>query len=374
MADTILRTGSSEPQKADARPEELLSVDLLRFFAAMAIVLHHYKGVIFPGLGMGWLAQHTDFLTDFVDLFFAISGFVISYVYAARMDSIRDYLDFLRKRVARLAPLHWATLLFYVAIGAAVAAFNIRSEGAYDWGCLVPQVLMIHSWGLCRSLSFNGVSWSISVELALYLVFPLLLSVLHWSRWSILSAAILIFAALFAVSPDGAWAGWTYDFGVARALPSFLIGMTLFNFRRELRLPKPGMLMAAALLAMVGFGIALDYKALLLPLGWLAVAAAIAQDQNGQPGKVVRSFGQLGQLTYSIYMLHPVVNKIVIEFAAVRVLHLSGIPLAAVGLAAIFLTLGVSYVSYVWFELPLRRLIAGKPRPPLKRVAARSAP
>lgn len=339
-----------------ASSDELLHLDLLRFAASCAIVLLHFAPFLSPGARV--LLGKVDGLSIFVDLFFVISGFVIAYVYAGRLNDRRDYAVFLRRRVARLLPLHWATLLFYVGVATLVWSGRMPSDhpAFYDPDCLLPNMLAIHAWGMCDTLSFNVVSWSISAEMAMYVIAPLLLVAARRSPAALLAGALLVIAAL-SRAPQQPWLEWTWHVGVARALPGFAIGIVLASWRTTIarHLPAPRVVAVAAL-ALLLVGVRGDWPLVtLLPFVWLTVAATIAADLGGRyrPPRL----GALGQLTYGIYMLHPLVRTVVISFVGHH-LRLHGIALDLLVVAGAALTLVAAYASFTLFETPARRWLS----------------
>ncbi len=86
---------------------ELLHLDLMRFVASAGIVFHHSHEFFSPQRARPALAAGTLGLALFVDLFFVISGFVITYVYHDRIVSWGGFGRFLQRRIGRLVPLHW---------------------------------------------------------------------------------------------------------------------------------------------------------------------------------------------------------------------------------------------------------------------------
>jgi peptidoglycan/LPS O-acetylase OafA/YrhL len=182
-----------------AESEELLNLDFLRLMAACAILISHFwtNLDLTPAAVDRW--AHLDDLSVFVDVFFAISGIVIAYVYANRMSSTEDYGSFLQKRAARLVPLHLATLAFYVVVGLVGASLGeTLGAGRYDGSCLVPNILLVHATGICDAVSYNAVSWSISAEMFMYLLFPLFLYVQRRSAASLAIAVVGIIMGLCA--------------------------------------------------------------------------------------------------------------------------------------------------------------------------------
>ena len=133
----------------------------LRFFAALAVFVHHtgdlnIGGIDFP---LGGYA---------VSFFFVLSGFILTYVYAGKLT--RESIgNFYLRRVARIWPLHLVTLLICIA-----CIFKFRGVSQQP-GLLATNFFLLQSWipNYQYIFSFNTVAWSISVEAFFYLVFPL---------------------------------------------------------------------------------------------------------------------------------------------------------------------------------------------------------
>lgn len=346
--------------------EELLHLDTLRLIASYAIVFSHFKLSAYVWPGTQGFFENLQSLDVFVDVFFVVSGIVVTFVYHDRMRAPAQYGDFLRKRAARLVPLHWLTLVFYVllAIVGRMTGDGVADSAKYDWGCLVPNFLAIHSFGVCRALSFNNVSWSISAELGMYLLFPLFLFLLDKRPLLgfVLTAGLVIglFAFDQAVYSHTVWTERTYNFGPLRALPGFLLGMTIFGCREWIcRLPAASIAFFALLLLLFA-GCFLGWpKTVLIPIAYATPVAGYAADLGKSAGRLVRTLAFAGILTYSLYMIHPLVSVVFIKILGVRILGFSGetlnlwIALWMLGL------LPIAYASYVWFERPLRRWLSG---------------
>src|SRR5580700_567280 len=97
-------------QRSSGSPEQLASLTPLRGIAALWVVIFHfcwYFPAVHPERYTG--AVYKGYLA--VDMFFVLSGFVITHVYKegfARRVTGRRYRDFLKARVARIYPLHIA--------------------------------------------------------------------------------------------------------------------------------------------------------------------------------------------------------------------------------------------------------------------------
>lgn len=154
---------------------EITALTGLRAIAALAVFLHHFSDILsdlfdetsFEGLRLGYLG---------VDIFFVLSGFILSYNYAGRIRSPAEYRVFLGNRLARIYPLHIATLLaMLVGVqGATALDLQIRSPENHtiDYHLLL-HLTLTQAWGFEEALRYNLPSWSISAEFFAYLLFPI---------------------------------------------------------------------------------------------------------------------------------------------------------------------------------------------------------
>jgi peptidoglycan/LPS O-acetylase OafA/YrhL len=147
----------------------LAVVDCLRGIAALVVLVWHFRfffgtpfnAVLAPFYKGGWVA---------VDLFFVISGFILTRIYRID-DPPPGYLaHFAIRRFSRIYPLHFITLLVVVVL---LAAQFIRS-GEFvlypgytrnDLWHFILNLALLQQSGLGRGFSFNAPSWSISIEM-----------------------------------------------------------------------------------------------------------------------------------------------------------------------------------------------------------------
>jgi peptidoglycan/LPS O-acetylase OafA/YrhL len=157
----------------------------VRFVAAVWVMLYHYQA---PLAVLGWLVPVVhEFLRVGrlgVDLFFALSGFIITHTYLQKMGTRLTWprsRHFLWLRLARIWPVHFVML--NVAGLAVVAQSVLGSSDATDKDWLNPvdyvkQLLLVHEWGPDPQRGWNYPAWSLSMEWLAYLLFPLLVLVL----------------------------------------------------------------------------------------------------------------------------------------------------------------------------------------------------
>src|SRR5580698_5736841 len=102
------------------------TLDGIRGAAALMVLMRH-AGFYFGGLGL-YLSKGESYLA--VDLFFVLSGFVISEAYDGRLVEGLSPLEFMKIRVIRLYPLYLLGLLIgtVVTLGSFLAGNNINHK------------------------------------------------------------------------------------------------------------------------------------------------------------------------------------------------------------------------------------------------------
>jgi peptidoglycan/LPS O-acetylase OafA/YrhL len=336
-------------------------LDGLRIVAAGAVVILHYSDY-FRDLPVGrFMVAHTWHFNLFVDLFFVVSGFVIARQYFGRVDDAAAIGRFLWRRLARIYPLHLATLAFYVALAGALHFDAARSDNParYPLSDLPAQLLLLHAF-IGERLTFNFPSWSLSAEMLCYLLFPGLALIAQRRKELIVAVVVLtalansLWAAAWGTTP---WADWINQGGAFRALPAFSLGMACYLFRDSIaRWPRiPGAL-AASLAAFIALGWRLPTMTALLAVYAIALLA-IQSDCAGR-GTIFSKlrFDRWSSLTYSCYMLHIPVATVIITLGS-RLVPLSPDQRLMLAPLAIVVLALASVVSLHAFETPLRRYL-----------------
>ena len=323
---------------------ELRQLTAARGLAAWAVVLYHLRqsiaGLPAPAetvLAKGYLA---------VDFFFLLSGFVIWLAWHDRVAG--ETLRFWQKRVARIFPLHLAMLGFAVAL-ALLAAARGRPDPAFPWAELPLHLLLVQQWGLTSELRWNDPAWSISAELAAYLLFPLLIRATDWRRWStpaLIGMAAAILLALHLVMGAPTLGTDIPRFGLARCLAEFAVGTILAALFLRGGAGRPPLLTGLLLLAAWAAGAP---ETLVAPAAFAALLLALARAELPVPG----ALHWLGEISYATYLLHFLLWK------AVKLLLPT--PLAPPWVVALYLlaVLVGSHLLYRYLELPAQRWVNG---------------
>lgn len=174
-----------------------------------------------------------------VDFFFILSGFVIAYNYAERLNpfSLGTYRRFLSLRLARIYPVHLFSLLlvlllYLVAMGTGSTTTNPAYYSAHSF---IQNLLLIQAWSLPTALSWNAIAWAVSCEWLAYLLFPLVLMLTLRVR-SATSALGIVVISLLGMSLGCVVLGHQWpavqgagSFGLARVAVEFPVGCLLYS-------------------------------------------------------------------------------------------------------------------------------------------------
>lgn len=157
-------------------------VQVLRFAAASLVVLAHAESRlvrVFPELATTTVIFDLGHLRTWghfgVDLFFAISGFIMYWVTRGRFQRPGASAEFLKKRIVRVVPIYWALTVFAVGLLAvAPGLFSYRESCDPQW--IVASLLFV-PWQAPEGFvaPVIGLGWTLNFEFYFYLCFAVLL-------------------------------------------------------------------------------------------------------------------------------------------------------------------------------------------------------
>lgn len=317
------------------QPFNLKPLTSLRFFAAMWVVLFHYWPNLAEAGSPALVAK--GYLG--VECFFVLSGFILSHVYLEAFEEGRfRYADFLWARLARIYPMHIATLIGMGLMGGlALAAGLAIDPNVVALSALPANLALVQAWGVSPVAGWNHPSWSISAEWFAYLLFPAFalaaMRLRPHPRLALLGAVALTCGA-YAWFPLVAGIGLTSStiaWGALRIVPPFAIGCALFlvwrghEAKRRMALAGAA-LFGAASLASVQIG-APDAIAVLAFAGLIISLAQACRAGSRLGTNSVTVY--LGEISYSIYMMC-IPWQVLFVNLAVKLLHLPNkqLPLA----------------------------------------------
>jgi len=295
----------------------------------------HVRGVLPWPLGAGWwvIVAHMA-----VDLFFVMSGFLITGILLRAKGKPGYFANFYLRRAARILPLA------LICIAASYAVYP--QTRACVWSHLFFYVNYAVMYRGCVMTAL-GQMWSLAVEEQFYIVFPLLLALFPARRlWMVIGGLVMASTALRLYGHFALWQGLYLVDGrtEVRAL-SILLGAWLALLAGGL-VPRPrwcAALYAASIVALMvagGRSGPLDAMGLglaVLPV-WLAVSSR-AVIRN-------RVLAFLGVRCYGLYLVH-------LPIIAVLEPRLPGLPAPLFFAVTLALSIAVSMISFRFLESPL---------------------
>jgi peptidoglycan/LPS O-acetylase OafA/YrhL len=291
--------------------KKLLPLTGIRAIAALWVVLLHIhasfpSSIQLPFIVKGYLG---------VDMFFILSGFVLSYVHQHEFTQLFSpgTYPFMVSRFARIFPIHWLMLF---TLGLIIVTKNVilhlpsDNPGQYTGIDFIYHFLNVQAWGFSPHHSWNFPAWSVSAEWFAYLLFPLLtpfVAKLKTIKTNlgllILCFGLLIVYAFLNHLPN---LDWSYKHSLVRVTLEFLIGCGLFNIYKTV----PAESIKAPLLSIIavfGLGVSvclawhdsITVMFITLLLFALTYSQGIVSDFLSK-----KSLVYLGEISYSMYMVH----------------------------------------------------------------------
>lgn len=354
----------------------ITELDGLRGLAvAMVLVWHFVGALIDQGLGE-WtklLYALTIFGRTGVDLFFVLSGFLITGILLDRRQTSAKFLrHFYIRRFLRIVPSY----LVLVAVFWAAVVLGLRNDAFNGDTPLWQHLTFTQNWWMAEHDSWGpsaiSVTWSVAIEEQFYLVFPLLvlctprkhLPILlitiaigsvafRAAAWLIIDSAFTMYVHTLsrldglAVGAGVAWAWRNPDckawlmkwYGSLKSTFLVLIcTIPLFLIALQINLP----------LNMAVWGH--SYLTIFYSLALLLILIQV----NQKCTRVLRYqwLCRLGSISYTVYLFHPMVLASVFLIAG-RPERISSVLDAGLAGGALLVTLLYSFISQKFLERPL---------------------
>lgn len=337
----------------------------LRFVLALWIAIFHL-GDMYDPAGMGsWPIMKAGVAR--VDVFFVLSGFVLTHVYWMRTDAKFDFAGFLQARFARLFPLHLLALsLFLVLIAAANIIGATGETKGYTLQGFLGNLLLLQAWGIEGTGKWNFPAWTVSAEFCGYLLFPLFLMLATCFR-----RAPLLFLACsvsFVLVVDLAFQQFlgrsltqsTQDLGAIRGSAVMLVGVAgRVAFERTQLSAKSGLALAVAGMVLAGTAAFLAMSTGFVALGGAMIVIGLAsRDVLGNQSYLNSpTMVELGKWSYGIFILHVPV------FMAIRhgasIFGIEFVVNIVTTIVAVCILMCASAIAHYLVEEPARKWLRG---------------
>jgi peptidoglycan/LPS O-acetylase OafA/YrhL len=350
------------------------ALDGIRGIAALIIAFiwhyQHFSPEIYPFSKILYWPYH--FGWAMVDLFFILSGFIFFNIYREKIsDGKLSIKEFAVLRFSRLYPLHWLALIiiFVTQIFRKLLNFpSFLSTYRQDMGFFLLNIPMLQNGWLTTKFSYNGPSWSVSIEIMMYLLF---FAVFYHSRFTkkyVVYCLLLVYLGLI-ITRSGQDTAF-FNGQVSRGLMGFFIGCItgeINNFCNKNK--KYGLiftvLCSIAVVFLIVFPVIYGYRIL---KNWLLVYTftffpafvfLVIKIKILSWFFSINLLVYLGKLSYSIYLLHyPVqlIIKTLDEYFGLNINYSSKIFF----LVFIGSTITVSHFTHYYFEKPIQNYIRKK--------------
>ncbi|WP_162803021.1 acyltransferase family protein [Ornithinimicrobium avium] len=343
-------------------PGRLTGIDTLRGLSAVAVLVCHIAGY-WTFMSLPWkMPQLMALGAHGVDIFIVISGFVLFLPVVRAMGHL-DSKQFYGRRAMRILPAYYLALAIAAVLAMGPRTWDLVVARQATLPELVLHILGIQTWFPGTLGSINGSLWSISLELHLYLVFPVLVAI--WRRWgmtpllvgSVALATVWTWSQSLGVSgPVG------FGLGGIHALPSRLLQFVAGMWCATRLVSSQPLNTRHWALGMLVFGAAatlastIQLNEVIIHLAWGGLGACLvllmcAVRPTGQTVEISERFGERA---YSFYLLHQPVLLVLGPVVAL----LPGWPVQLVvgGTGVFLLVTAFAALMYRYVELPTHQL------------------
>lgn len=347
--------------------KQISSVQALRGIAALTVLAFHYRYTInmqFPGAGdrlFGWGAIG-------VDLFFVLSGFVITLSVARLSTGPQAAWFFIQRRLLRLLPAYYLLLLLTFLLGGGMSLFHYQDKVDNLISALTFTTVSTDNGPFYVDDSgLYGIRWTLNYEIWFYLLMAC--SLLVRQRWVMLGALLAATLILIPLMLGQPLSLETQGYALGHGMLNLITNPVIWTFAAGVaiglawpalvRLPvvvRRLLLIVSLLWAVwhivdrthVAHG--MSYSGVVLSL--LLLTVAINDDMLAK--LTPRALIWLGNISYSLYLIHTVVMRFVEK----------RIPVTGVAqfLVALGLSLTVAWLSQRYIEPLGYRLFASGTR------------
>ncbi|MBL8565387.1 MAG: acyltransferase [Hyphomicrobiaceae bacterium] len=387
MATKSLETNGSDVVGAapDAgRPldlgRHLPTLDGVRGLAVLMVLLFHFVGGVQPTNTFEQIVvRATNYGSYGVELFFVLSGFLITGILYDSRESPRYFQNFYMRRVLRIFPLYYGVLILVFLVAPLVPMLRgptldtLLDRQAWAWLYAVNvHIALAGDW----SFSYLQHFWSLAIEEHFYLFWPFVVFALVGRPRLLIAVSLGVAVAAFAGRILGLSAGmswWTTYVLTPFRLDGLALGAAMAVIVRQrgglayLLHAMPRVVLVAGGLFVASFAWSRfagqgDVYVMAFRAGLIQVLLAclllwaITAPERSLASKVFssRALTFLGTYSYGLYVYHHFisyyfsVNKTELVVAGWIGSHTAAIALQAV--AGMGASLVIAYLSYEYFE------------------------
>lgn len=345
---------------APGQPQRFVALDGMRGVAALLVVTMHGEAIL--------NAHALDHAYLMVDLFFLLSGFVLSAGYGDRLDRGGGGQWFMQIRATRLYPLAFIGLV--LGLGAAVVRAAL-GQGLIDahTGLTFALAAAFLPWlGEGLLVPLNGPLWSLQVEFWANAAYGFAARWLTDVRLAWIVGIAAFGLALLGLAngridggfvnnaPVGHGVSWSFLIGWLRICFSFPLGILIHRmWRRRPRQvsPRGALGVAAVVLVAVSLSPTAPWPALDLAIVWVIFPLLLVTAANASPSPLTgRACDIMGRTSFGLYAIHAPI------FLLARALCPADAPMPAKVLSfagALTCSILLAFAAERWIDTPTRR-------------------
>lgn len=330
----------------------LYNLDYLRGLAALSIMLYHYLSWTYGRFSSDTFLGRIGIYG--VSIFYMLSGLTLYHVYYKKMQMRKnDLAEFYKKRFLRIFPLLW------LVNGIVLVTSNKRFD-------LVDVILNLTGlFGFVKwDVYFSSGIWSIGNELVFYAFFPFFVYFMKKKKlYMVLLSSLIVFLYLYFAfiiltnenTIESQWRNYTNPLNQVLL---FLIGFLIGHYTEDIKIKRElsFLFLISAVVIFVFYPVIGDTISLVTSLNRLIftvliliICLTLYKLDFKLPTLIHSPLLFLGEISYSIYLLHPIVWSVANKLLWNR-LGFSNFSIGYKIIITIIFCLLVSYVVYRYFE------------------------
>lgn len=307
-------------------------IETLRAIAASAVMGFHFI-CFYNGIGdIYWNETVKEIATygaQGVEMFYIISGFVITYALTRGGYKIINYGKYALKRITRIIPVYFMVILAIYSVEFVLAAFFWGYELQLDYSNILANLTFtVDLWE--GATWINPIFSTLGVEFQFYLLIGLLLPLLEYRAW-------IKYAVLFLMIVVG-----LYTMGhqtVFYNAPYFAIGIVLHDLYSRRLITTSYISISLILIFLLTFYNVEDFAVALLTIILVIFVKPSFKLSNA-----------IGEISYSLYLTHGLFGGWLLFFLS-REEYVNWSPYIIIPFAVLFSLIGAK-VFYILFEKP----------------------
>ncbi|NRB42692.1 MAG: acyltransferase [Pseudomonadales bacterium] len=296
-----------------------------------------------------------------VDCFFMLSGWTMALAYQQRISEGLGLVKYLYVRLARFYPVHifmillWGVYCYYAWPIEYIP--NISFSENYGKALWINTTLL-QSF-ITHNPKVNYPAWTVSAEFFTYILFFILVKFFDNKRGLLLPLVIIITGYSWLLNLPGISINGSGIIGFIRCVSGFYLGVFVFRLGQRVKLDGISgsvveLILFASLMLSLIYGHRYSIAIIISLMSFVLILITCINERSGLIGKAFELpiFLLLGSLSYSIYINHYLLIKIITPFFDIRS---GGWYAAGVNCVLILCTLMVSLLTYKFIELPCRK-------------------